>query len=244
MLVLFPASGANADLSGNNIGLFGGGNFLPDQNSTVIEIQFTGNSGSWVYGDAQTATNWTNPGGSAIPLYCIDLAHDNYVGSSYQLTAWSNPNSLSSDTLNRIAWAAANASLTGYGPAATQLLMWSVIDPNFKVINWDGESALQAAYQNVVGEMNSRYNGNANYLPQAQFFDAVHEPAGNLNQDLVLGIPDPPSAPEPSTLVIAVLGALGLIGYGWHRRCTGRRSHRARVSPTLPTARMQVCHPL
>ncbi len=239
-LVLLAASDANADLSVNNIGLYGGGGTPIDPNSTIVEIQYTGNTGSWIYGDAQTAANWTYPGGSSIPLYCIDLAHDNYLASSYQLTTWTNPNLFSSDAINRVAWAAENASLSGYGPAATQLLIWSLIDPNFKVINWNGDSSLQSAYNAEASAMNSHYNPNINYLPQVQFFDAVHQPASNLNQDLVVGIPDPPSAPEPSTLVIASLGALGLIGYGWHRRRAGRALLRGGVLPTPSATSPQV----
>jgi len=232
--LVFPATDANADLSVSNIGLYAGGTTPIDPSSTIVEIQFAANSGIWVYGDAQTATNWTYPNGASIPLYCIDLVHDNYLGSSYNLTTWTNPSSFSSDAVNRVAWAAENASLTGYGPAATQLLMWSVIDPSFKVINWNGDSSLQSAYNNVKIAMAAQYNPNSNYLPQVQFFDAVHQPTSNLNQDLVVGIPDPPPAPEPSTLVIAVLGALGMIGYGWRRLRRGSRW--ARVSPTRQTA--------
>ncbi len=139
-LLLLPAGEANADLSVNNIGLYAGGSTPINPNATIVEIQYTGNSGVWVYGDAQTATNWTYPKGSFIPVYCIDLVHDNYLGSSYNLAAWTDPNSFSSDALNRVAWAAENASLAGFGPAAAQLLMWSVIDPKFKVLNWNGDS--------------------------------------------------------------------------------------------------------
>ena len=39
----------------------------------------------------QTATNWTFPNGSSIPLYCIDLTHENAVGDSYALNPWSSP---------------------------------------------------------------------------------------------------------------------------------------------------------
>ncbi len=225
-LLLFPASEANADLSVNSIGLYSGGSSPINPSSTIVEIQFTGNSGIWVYGDAQTATNWTSSGGSSIPLYCIDLVHDNYLGTSYNLTTWANPSSFSSDALNRVAWAAENAGLAGYGPAAAQLVMWSAIDPAFKVINWNGDNSLKTAYDNLVTAMNSQYNSQTSYLSQVQFFDAVHQPASNLNQDLAVLVPPGGltingilvngfTAPEPSTLVIASLGALGLIGYGW-----------------------------
>ncbi len=43
---------------------------------------------------------------------------------------------------------------------------------------------------------------------------AVHDPTSTLYQDLAVAVP----VPEPSTLAIATLGALGLMGYGWRRR--------------------------
>jgi hypothetical protein len=229
-LLLLPAPAARADLSVDNIGLYAGGSSPIDTGSTIIEVAFTGNSGIWVYGDAQTATNWTYSNGGSVPLYCIDLVHDNYLGSSYPLTSWTNPSSFTHDALNRVAWAAENASLAGFGPAAAQIVMWAAIDPHFQVINWNNDTALYSAYTAFVSTMNSQYNPSANYLSGAAFFDAVHEPSSNLNQDLVVGIPggdihiNALGAPEPSTLVIAGLGALGLIGYGWRRRRAGSAS--------------------
>jgi MYXO-CTERM domain-containing protein len=208
-LVALLTGEVSADLAVSNIGLYGGGSTPIDPNTTIVEIQFTGNSGTWVYGDAQTATNWTNSDGSSIPVYCIDLSHDNFLGTSYQLTSWTNPNSFSSDVLNRVAWAADNAGLAAYGPAAAQLLIWSIIDPNFSVINWNGDGALQTAYNNMVTVMSTDYNSHTSY--SSSFFDAVHQPSTD-NQDLVVG------APEPSTMVIAGLGAVGLVAYGRRRR--------------------------
>jgi hypothetical protein len=123
------ASAVRADLTVNDIGLYGGSSTPIDPSSTIIEIQFTGSSGVRVYGDAQTASNWTNPDGSFIPLYCVDLVHDNFLRSSYDLTTWTNPNSFTADALNR-AWTVVNTSAAGYGPAASQLLVWSAIQPN------------------------------------------------------------------------------------------------------------------
>ena len=138
-LVALVAGAANADLTVSSIGLYGGGSAPIDPNTTIVEVQFTGSTAVWVYGDAQTATNWTNPGGSSIPIYCIDLTHDNILGRTDQLTSWTNPNSYSSDALNRVAWAADNADVAGYGWAAALLLIWSIIDPSFTVINWNGD---------------------------------------------------------------------------------------------------------
>jgi len=202
-----------ADLSVNGINLYDGAS------APIVAIQCTGNSGVWVYGDAQTATNWTFPNRSSIPLYCIDLTHDNALGDNYALKPWSSPSfstSSDSDAANRIAWAIENGGLSGLGTAAAQLLIWSICDQGFSVINWNGNSALQTTYNNLVSELNnhsSGYNPKDNYLPGVEFFSAVH--VNTLYQNLAV---DPVPVPEPSTLVIATLTALGLMGYRWRRQ--------------------------
>jgi hypothetical protein len=217
-LLLLATIAANAG-SVQNIGLYDGGN------APIVEIAYTGNSGEWVYGDAQTASNLTYSNGASIPLYCIDLQHDNYLGSSYQLTAWTNPNSYSSDAINRVAWAIENTSLSGFGPAATQLLVWSLIDPNFSVINWNGNGSLETAYAAIGSRMAATYNPEISYLSNVSFYDAVHEPASYMNQDLAY---DPnsfsvnlQSVPEPAGVVNGSIGALGLILLVWLRRLRG-----------------------
>jgi hypothetical protein len=57
--VLVVTSEANVDKTVDNIGLYGGGSTPINPNSTIVEIKMNSNSGVWVYGDAQTATNWT-----------------------------------------------------------------------------------------------------------------------------------------------------------------------------------------
>jgi hypothetical protein len=217
-LVLLLASEVRADLSVNNIGLYDGAS------APVVEIQFTPNNGVWVYGDAQTASNWKNPDGSSIPLYCVDLTHDNAVGDSYKVNPWSSPtfsNSAYSDAANRVAWAIENGGVSGLGPAATQLLVWSIIDKTFSVINWNGNNALKATYNNMIGQLNNSvtgYNQDQNYLGGVEFLSAVHDPTNTLYQNLAVAVP------EPSTLLIAALSAAGFIGYGLQRR----------VRPSLP----------
>ena len=139
---------------------------------------------------------------------------------SYALSPWSSPSfptSSYTDAANRIAWAIENGGLSGLGPAATQLLIWSITDSSFSVINWNGNNDLQKTYNDLVGELggsSSGYNSNDNYLPGVEFLSAVHDSTNTLYQDLAIAVP----VPEPSTLAIATLGALGLIGYGWRRR--------------------------
>jgi hypothetical protein len=51
------AVNSRADLTVNDTGLYGGGRTPIDPNSTIVEVQYTGNGGVWAYGDAQTASN-------------------------------------------------------------------------------------------------------------------------------------------------------------------------------------------
>jgi hypothetical protein len=216
-LLALLASEVKADLPVSDIGLYDG------SNAPTVYITYTGSVGSVdVYADPQTATDpkWQS-NGSPIPLYCIDTVHDNYLGTSYQVNVESSPPTFSTTPVNaaaaanEVAWALEIAGNTVNDRAATQLFIWKVIDPSFSVTNWNGNTStapgsLQADYNGLVSL--TGYNSNTNYLPGVEFLSAVHD--NTLYQDLAFAIP----APEPSTLTIATLGALGLIGYGWRRR--------------------------
>ena len=227
VLMLLMANEAHADLSVSNIGLYDG------SNAPTVYISYTGSNGSVdVYADPQTATdaNWQS-NGSPIALYCVDTVHDNYLGSSYQVNIEPSPPTFSTTPVNaaaanEVAWALENAGNNVNSRAATQLFIWSVIDPAFSVTNWNGNTStapgsLQADYNALVSL--SGYNSSINYLPGVEFLSAVHD--GSLYQDLAIavtgGVQITSVVPEPSTIVIAGLGALGIIGYGWCRRGTG-----------------------
>jgi len=209
-LLLFPVSKANADLTVDNIGLYDG------TNAPTAYISYTGAGASVdVYADPQTATNF--PG---IALYCIDLTHENALNDTYNVNLFNPTFSTTStyaDAANRVAWAMENAGSTADERGATQLFIWSTIGPAFQVISFNGDATLQTDYTALLSL--TGYNPNLNYVPGATFLGAVHD--GDLHQDLAYGSPEftPQSiVPEPSTMVIAGLGALGFIGYGWRRR--------------------------
>lgn len=210
-LLLLPASQLRADLTVNNIGLYDG-----TSNAPTAWISFTGSNGYVdVYADPQTATNWTS-NGSSIALYCTDTTHDNALGDTYSVNAvstlplTSTPNY--SDAGNRIAWALEQTATTADARGAIQLLVWQIVDKQFSV-NWSetNNSGLQTAYNVLLGNMKSQYNSNFNYQGGVEFLAADHD--GDLYQNLALV-----ASPEPSTLLIAILGAAGLIGYGLRRR--------------------------
>ena len=213
-LLLLLASDVNADLSVVDIGLYDGGS------APTAYISFTGSGGSIdVYADPQSATNY-----AGIALYCIDLSHDNQLGDTFNVNPFNPTFSTStySNPANIVAWALENAS-TGNTPGdvnqrgATQLLIWTVIGPGFQVNNFNGDTTLQNDYTALLSL--TGYNPGLNYVPGAIFLSAVH--SGDRFQDLAYapgGFTAQSITPEPSTLAIAGLGALGMIGYGWRRR--------------------------
>jgi Thioester domain/PEP-CTERM motif len=236
-LLLLSPRDANADVTLSDISLFDGGA------APTVYITYTGSNGSVdVYADPQTTTSTLPSGasGSGIPLYCIDTVHDNYLPTSYNVSVESSPTfsttpsaSLTTQqAANEVAWAlesASSSSLTGQDAindrAATQLFIWSVIDQNFTVTNWNGNTAVQTAYNALL--LLPGYSSATNYLPGAEFLSAVHD--GDLYQDLAYAVPGglqltSIATPEPSTMVIAGLGTLGMIGYGWRSTRQVRRA--------------------
>lgn len=207
---------ANADVSLTVTGLYDG------WNSPIVEIQYTGRNGystqASVYDDPQVVSGYHDSKGHSLPFYCVDLLHDNYLSVTYQAKIGPSPgfnNTSYADASNRVAWAIESAPLTVYGRAATQLLVWTITDKGFGVSDWRGQASLETVYDHLVtalGDPTKGYDPNKNYLGSVMFFNAVHDSNDTLFQSLACPVP------EPSTLAIASLGALGLIGFGLRRR--------------------------
>jgi hypothetical protein len=214
LLVLLTGE-VRADLTVNNIGLYDGGS------APTAYITFTGNTNPAidVYADPQTATNWTS-NGAPIALYCIDTVHENTVGNTYGVNVEAPPTfsttSNFSDAANRVAWVIENAGSSADARGAAQLAVWYILDKNFTVASFNGNTDMQNIYNNIVNTVSAaNWNpSNTNYQSEVVFLAATH--VGNLYQDLAY------ATPEPSTLAIAGLGAIGLIGYGWRKRTRSR----------------------
>jgi hypothetical protein len=133
--LLLPARPAKADLTVNNIGLYDG-----TSKALTAWISFTGSGGYVnVCADPQTATNWTSHG-SPIALYCTDTMHSNSLGDTYSVKPESTlpPEHTTltyTDAANRVAWALEQVASTANARGATQLLIWAIVDKNFRV-NW------------------------------------------------------------------------------------------------------------
>src|SRR5262249_23054155 len=142
---------------------------------------------------------------------------DNALGDSYNANATSSPiwstTPRYADAANRIAWALQNAGSSAITRGATQLLIWSIVDKNFSV-NWTStnNSALRTATIQLTALMSTSYDSRKNYASAVEFLSAVHDSTNTLHQDLAFVVP------EPSTLAIAGLGALGFLGFGLRGR--------------------------
>jgi hypothetical protein len=169
----------------------------------------TGDYSAYVYADPQVSY------GTSVPLYyCVDLWHDNDIGSTYTITPVSTmtfANSTFSDVDNRIGWLLSQDQSTAEARAALQLAIWYTVDNKpgngasaFSMST--GDCVITNDYDQLITF--SGYNPGQQY--GAEFWQATHDPSNTLYQDLV-SAPGPGfqanSVPEPSS---AVMGAAGL----------------------------------
>ena len=208
-----------------NLQLYDGGN------SPTAMIYYTGANGTgsdsaYVYADPQVSYGATAP-----MFYCVDLWHDNYLGSTYSITPVSSmtfANSTFSDVDNRIGWLLSQDQSTPDARAAVQLAIWYTVDnkPDGALAGF----SMSTSDQTITNDYNrlicfSGYNPLENY--GAQFWAATHDPSNTLYQDLV-SAPGPnfqtASVPEPSSIVMRCGGLVFLAGFiAWRRLCDGRK---------------------
>ena len=158
----------------------------------------------------------------------LDWAPDHPVPYLHQVQAWHRLNSKDR---------APEPTLitTGTGSGKTEAFLIPILDHcrRERVAEKAGVKAVLLYPMNALAtDQADRINRllTTNDLPGVEFLSAVLNPTNTLYQDLAVAIP----VPEPSTLAIATLGALGLMGYGWCRRARSRRVGRG--SPDLSTA--------
>lgn len=98
--VFFHVSTAHAGQI-TNLQVFDGGG-APTATINYTGADGTGSYSAYVYADPQVSA------GTSVPVYyCVDLWHDNYIGSTYTITPVSTmafANSTFADVDNRIGW--------------------------------------------------------------------------------------------------------------------------------------------
>jgi Thioester domain len=224
-LLAFAGSAQGGQIT--NLQLYDGGN------SPTATINYTGANGSgsysaYVYADPQVSSGTTNP-----VFYCVDLWHDNYLGSTYTITPVSSmsfANSTFADVDNRIGWLLSQDQSTPEARAAVQLAIWYTIDNKPDgALNGFSMSTSNATITNDYNGLIAfgGYNPAQNY--EAQFWQATHDGGNRLYQDLVSTVGTNfhlNAVPEPSSLVMGGCGVVFLFSAVVRRRL--RRTESAR----------------
>lgn len=195
--------------------------------SPIATIDYTGASGTGsytatVYADPQVSFGTTNP-----LFYCVDLWHDNNIGSTYQITQVSSmafAQSTFGDVDNRIGWLLTQAQNTADERAAVQLAIWYTVDnkPD-RALDGFSMSTSNATVRNDYDRLISfaGYNAKTDYA--AEYWQATHDASNTLYQNLVCAPPPPThvgqgSVPEPSSVVLGFISVLSLGVFSWWRR--------------------------
>lgn len=191
------------------------GSSAPTATINFTNADGTGSNTQYVYADPQVS------GGTTAPLYyCVDLWHDNYIGSTYSITQVASmafANSTFSDVDNRIGWLLSQDQSTTDGRAAVQLAIWYTVD-NKGFSMSSGNSTITADCNALISF--AGYNPGVTY--SANFWAATHDSSNSLYQDLAT---DPPggivpfsTVPEPSTSVLMSISVLFFAVLTWWRR--------------------------
>lgn len=206
---------ARADLIAN-LQLYDGTSLSP-----IVTVSYTDPNGLGHY-SAETYADPQVNGGTQTPIYyCIDLWHDNFLGSSYAITPVSSisyASSTFSDTDNRLAWLVNQPQDTVDERAAIQLAMWYTADS--KGFSYSGgDATLQNNYDALIGFVG--YDPAVSY--NAQLWSATHDPGNTLYQDLITAGPgtvptDFAAVPEPNTLLLTSLALESVLAYHVARR--------------------------
>jgi hypothetical protein len=211
-----------------NLQLYDGGN------SPTATINYTGADGSgsysaYVYADPQVSFGTTNP-----VFYCVDLWHDNYLGSTYTITPVSSmnfANSTFADVDNRIGWLLSQDQSTPDTRAAVQLAIWYTVDNKPDgALNGFSMSSGDANITNDYNQLISFSGYDPAHSYAAQFWQATHDPGNTLYQDLVSTAGTNfqiNSVPEPSSLAMSSCGLAILIATVIRQRARRARTARS-----------------
>ncbi len=198
--------------------------------SPTATINYTGADGTgtysaYVYADPQVSYGTTAP-----LFYCVDLWHDNSIGSTYTINPVASmtfANSTFADVDNRLGWLLSQDQSTPESRAAVQLAIWYTVDnkpdPSLSGFSMStGDSTITSDYNQLVSF--AGYDSTQNY--SAQFWQATHDAGNTRYQDLVSTDPTDfhvSSVPEPSSFVMGACGLLFVLRFAARKRA---RHHR------------------
>ena len=178
--------------------------------SPVVTVHYSNPDGSGTNDEATYADPQVSGGTKSPIYYCIDLWHENDLGSSYSFTSASSlpyATSTFADVDNRLAWLVNQPQATVDERAAVQLALWYTIDnittPSFSGFSYSGgDASLRSEYNQLITF--AGYDPLVHY--DANFWAANHDSRNVLYQDLIS------SVPEPNTLLLASIGLAAGVG--------------------------------
>ena len=211
-----------------NLQLYDGGS-SPTATINYTGADGTGSYSAYVYADPQVSYGTTTP-----MFYCVDLWHDNYLGSTYTITPVSSmtfANSTFADVDNRIGWLLSQDQSTAEARAAVQLAIWYTVDnkPDGALERLFDEHGRFHDHERLQPARHASPVTTRPRIIEAQFWQATHDSGNTLYQDLVSAAgPDfhTNSVPEPSSAVMGACGLLFLVGIVARRRAGRERKAR------------------
>jgi len=202
-----------------NLQLYDGTSASPTVTVDYTNANGAGGNSAYTYADPQVSSGTSNP-----IYYCVDLWHENNLGSTYTINSVASltfSTSTFTDADNRIGWLLAQGPSTVDARAATQLAIWYTVDnvTNSQLAGFSysgGDAALRSDYNALIGFKG--YDPAVQY--GADFWQATHDPTNTLYQNLVSapGVVNIASVPEPGSLVLAGIGLLTVAGVRRWRR--------------------------
>jgi len=172
----------------------------------IVNIEFNNQSLNVYAGALQTRLD----GGAAFDAYCVDLTHFDYLPANYEVSVDTTQSLTNGDRIGKLYNTYASQVHSGDSGAALQLAIWDVLvdggdglnTGNFKASGYSNDAFTQ--FSAMLADPLSGAN------PTASYYQAANHD-NNLNQNLIGPYQGSAPVPEPASMAVLGLGALGVL---------------------------------
>ena len=191
-------------------------------NLVIVDTTYNGTAIQYRSGiQTATVTDPVTHASSTFDAYCVDLDHTNNVPVTYPVTITPTSGLANSAKIGYLYDTdAAGASNDRIKAAALQVAIWETLYGSSKFVDTDTPNASGTDAQKVAAQAQAYINDlTANFNPSASYpftwYVATH--SGSLYQNLI-GPPGVIPTPEPSTMMLGGIGAIGALALVRRRR--------------------------